>query len=95
MVTGFGRARCGEKNRVQSGPEPLLGLAQAHAALQKSVTRKVEMTGHGLAGILEWPSAMLKLRIDQMIAETGGGEDRDAFIPVLGINKNTTGKSAD
>src|SRR5208337_5198168 len=60
----------------------------------KSIARKVEMTGHAGAGILKCRSAVARRWSDQMIAETGGGEDGYAFIPILSCHKHAPGERA-
>ena len=94
MIPRLRGARGGKKDSVQSRPEPLLRLAQAHAAAQKSITGKVEMTGQAVAGILKWRRAMAGVQVDQMIAETGRRKDGYAFVPILGSDKDPPGESA-
>jgi hypothetical protein len=53
MIPRLRRACGGKEYSVQAGSEPRTGLAHMDAAIQKSVTRKVEMTGHAQAGILK------------------------------------------
>jgi hypothetical protein len=69
MIPRLRRARGGKEYSVQAGSEPRPGLAQVHAPIQKSVTRKVEMTGHAEAGILKWRSCAGLGYVDQVIAE--------------------------
>ena len=83
MIPRLRRACGGKEYGVQTGSEPSPGLAQVHAAIQKSVTRKAEMTGHAEAGILKWRANAGLGWVDQVIAKTGCREEGYAFVPIL------------